>query len=170
LGRRSSPEQLPFIGCADGIKNSLSFIESVCGKVSCLPEKARCSRTLGLIRPNKGVRMPNNRNLLALALIVFIDTAGIGLIVPVMPTLIESLTGRGIDRAAEIGGWLLFAYSAMQFIFAPVIGGLSDRFGRKPVLLTTLALLGVDYTLIAWAPTIAWLFAGRIISGIMGAS
>ncbi len=114
--------------------------------------------------------MPNNRNLLALALIVFIDTAGIGLIVPVMPTLIEGLTGRGIDRAAEIGGWLLFAYAAMQFIFAPVIGGLSDRFGRKPVLLTTLALLGADYTLMAWAPTIAWLFAGRIISGIMGAS
>jgi MFS transporter, DHA1 family, tetracycline resistance protein len=114
--------------------------------------------------------MPNNRNLLALALIVFIDTAGIGLIVPVMPTLIEGLTGRGIDRAAEIGGWLLFAYAAMQFIFAPVIGGLSDRFGRKPVLLTTLALLGADYALMAWAPTIAWLFAGRIISGIMGAS
>lgn len=114
--------------------------------------------------------MPNNRNLLALALIVFIDTAGIGLIVPVMPTLIEGLTGRRIDRAAEIGGWLLFSYAAMQFIFAPIIGGLSDRFGRKPVLLTTLALLGADYALMAWAPTIAWLFAGRIISGIMGAS
>ena len=116
------------------------------------------------------MKMPNNRNLLALALIVFIDTAGIGLIVPVMPTLIEGLTGRGIDRAAEIGGWLLFAYAAMQFIFAPVIGGLSDRFGRKPVLLTTLALLGADYALMAWAPTIVWLFVGRIISGIMGAS
>ena len=114
--------------------------------------------------------MENNRNLLALAVIVFIDTAGIGLIVPVMPTLIEGLTGRGIDRAAEIGGWLLFSYAAMQFIFAPVIGGLSDRFGRKPVLLTTLALLGADYALMAWAPTIAWLFAGRVISGIMGAS
>lgn len=114
--------------------------------------------------------MPTNRNLLALALIVFIDTAGIGLIVPVMPTLIEGLTGRGIDRAAEIGGWLLFAYAVMQFVFAPVIGGLSDRFGRKPVLLTTLALLGADYALMAWAPTIEWLFAGRIISGIMGAS
>jgi MFS transporter, DHA1 family, tetracycline resistance protein len=114
--------------------------------------------------------MQSNRNLLALALIVFIDTAGIGLIVPVMPTLIEGLTGHGIDRAAEIGGWLLFSYAAMQFIFAPVIGGLSDRFGRKPVLLTTLALLGVDYALMAWAPTIVWLFVGRIISGIMGAS
>lgn len=114
--------------------------------------------------------MQGNRNLLALALIVFIDTAGIGLIVPVMPTLIEGLTGHGIDRAAEIGGWLLFAYAAMQFAFAPVIGGLSDRFGRRPVLLATLALLGVDYAVMAWAPTIGWLFVGRAISGIMGAS
>lgn len=111
-----------------------------------------------------------NRNLAVLAMIVFIDTAGIGLIVPVMPTLIGGLTGEGIDRAAEIGGWLLFAYAIMQFLFAPVIGGLSDRFGRRPVLLVTLALLGVDYALMAWAPTLTWLFAGRLLSGVMGAS
>ncbi len=111
-----------------------------------------------------------DRNLLTLALIVFIDTAGIGLIVPVVPTLIEGLTGRSIDRAAEIGGWLLFAYAAMQFVFAPIIGGLSDRYGRRPVLLTTLAVLGIDYAVMAWAPTLGWLFVGRIISGIMGAS
>lgn len=103
-------------------------------------------------------------------MIVFIDTAGIGLIVPVMPSLIQGLTGEGIDRAAELGGWLLFAYAAMQFIFSPIIGGLSDRFGRRPVLMATLALLGVDYALMAIAPTITWLFVGRIISGIMGAS
>lgn len=114
--------------------------------------------------------MPRNRNLLALALIVFIDNAGIGLIIPVMPSLLEGLTGRGVDRAAEIGGWLLFAYAAMQFLFAPVIGGLSDRFGRRPVLLVTLAALGIDYALMAWAPTLAWLFIGRLISGVMGAS
>jgi MFS transporter, DHA1 family, tetracycline resistance protein len=111
-----------------------------------------------------------DRNLLTLALIVFIDTAGIGLIIPVMPTLLEGLTGRSIDRAAEVGGWLLFAYATMQFVFAPIIGGLSDRYGRRPVLLTTLALLGVDYALMAWAPTLGWLFLGRVISGIMGAS
>ena len=103
-------------------------------------------------------------------MIVFIDTAGIGLIIPVMPSLIEGLTGEGIARAAELGGWLLFAYAAMQFIFAPIIGGLSDRFGRRPVLLATLAMLGVDYALMALAPTLTWLFVGRIISGIMGAS
>lgn len=111
-----------------------------------------------------------NRNLAVLALIVFVDTAGIGLIVPVMPSLIQGLTGEGIDRAAELGGWLLFAYAVMQFLCAPIIGGLSDRFGRRPVLLATLALLGVDYAVMAWAPTLAWLFAGRIVSGVMGAS
>lgn len=111
-----------------------------------------------------------NRNLLVLASIVFIDMAGIGLIVPVMPSLIQSLTGQGIDHAATWGGWLLFTYALMQFLFAPVIGGLSDRFGRRPVLLTTLALLGIDYALMAMAPSLAWLFAGRLISGVMGAS
>ncbi len=111
-----------------------------------------------------------NRNLLILAMIVFIDMAGIGLVMPVMPSLIQGLTGEAIDRAAEIGGWLLFAYAAMQFVFSPVIGGLSDRFGRRPVLLATLALLGVDYCVMAWAPSIGWLFVGRLISGIMGAS
>jgi MFS transporter, DHA1 family, tetracycline resistance protein len=104
------------------------------------------------------------------AFIVFIDMCGMGLIVPIMPSLIKSLTGEGIDRAAEIGGLLLFAFAIMQFLFAPIIGGLSDRFGRRPVLLTTLLLLGFDYILMALAPTLAWLFAGRIISGIMGAT
>ncbi|MFN3818434.1 MFS transporter [Blastomonas sp.] len=111
-----------------------------------------------------------NRNLVVLASIVFIDMAGIGLIVPVMPSLIQTLTGEGIDRAATWGGWLLFTYAAMQFLFAPVIGGLSDRFGRRPVLLATLALLGIDYALMAAAPSLAWLFVGRLVSGIMGAS
>ncbi|MCG6119238.1 MAG: MFS transporter, partial [Blastomonas sp.] len=111
-----------------------------------------------------------NRNLLILASIVFIDMAGIGLIVPVMPSLIQTLTGKGIDHAATMGGWLLFTYAAMQFLFAPVIGGLSDRFGRRPVLLATLALLGIDYALMAAAPNLAWLFVGRLVSGIMGAS
>ncbi len=104
------------------------------------------------------------------ALIVFIDMVGIGLIVPVLPGLLEEVTGESLDRTAEIGGWLLFAYALMQFIFAPIIGGLSDRFGRRPVLLVTLFMLGVDYIIMAVAPTLFWLFVGRILSGIMGAS
>ena len=79
-----------------------------------------------------------------IAFIVFIDMAGIGLIVPVMPRLVMGLSGEGVDRAAEVGGWLLFSYAIMQFIFSPIIGGLSDRFGRRPILLFTLAALGVD--------------------------
>lgn len=104
------------------------------------------------------------------ALIVFIDMVGIGLIVPVLPGLLEELTGEGLDRTAEIGGWLLFAYALMQFLFAPIIGGLSDRFGRRPVLLITLFVLGIDYIIMALAPDLVWLFVGRIISGVMGAS
>ena len=104
------------------------------------------------------------------AFIVFIDMVGLGLIVPVMPSLLESLTGESIDRTAEIGGWLLFAYALMQFVFSPVIGGLSDRFGRRPVLLMTLAILGIDYLIMAWAPSLWWLFVGRLMSGVMGAS
>jgi len=104
------------------------------------------------------------------AFIVFIDMVGLALIVPVMPALLRDLTGAPIDRAAEIGGWLLFAYAVMQFLFAPVIGGLSDRFGRRPVLLATLALLGIDYAIMAVAPDLWWLFIGRLLSGVMGAS
>jgi MFS transporter, DHA1 family, tetracycline resistance protein len=113
----------------------------------------------------------DNRALLGLvAFIVFIDMMGIGLIMPVIPTLIMGIAKVSVDRAAEIGGMLFFAYAIMQFLFAPVIGGISDRYGRRPVLLITLAALGIDYALMAWAPTLIWLFVGRIIAGIMGAT
>ncbi|MEP5939096.1 MAG: TCR/Tet family MFS transporter [Erythrobacter sp.] len=104
------------------------------------------------------------------AFIVFIDMVGIGLIIPVMPSLLETITGQSVDKTAAIGGFLLFAYALMQFLFAPIIGGLSDRYGRRPVLLVTLFLLGIDYLIMAWAPTLWWLFVGRLLSGIMGAS
>ena len=105
-----------------------------------------------------------------IAFIVFIDMAGIGLIIPILPSVVESLGHTDVAHAALIGGELLFAYAAMQFLFAPLVGGLSDRFGRRPVLLGTLVALGLDYALMAWAPTLAWLFAGRLISGVMGAT
>lgn len=108
--------------------------------------------------------------LLFVAFIVFIDMVGIGLIIPVMPALIQDVTSVRLDRAAEIGGWLIAIYSVMQFLFAPIIGGLSDRFGRRPVLLMTLALLGLDYLVMAWAPDLIWLFLARMVSGVMGAS
>ncbi len=111
-----------------------------------------------------------DRTLLFVAFICFIDMCGIGIIIPVVPSLVQGLTGKTVDNAAELGGWLLFTYAVMQFLWAPVIGGLSDQIGRRPVLLVTLAVLGFDYILMAIAPTIAWLFVGRAVSGVMGAT
>lgn len=101
---------------------------------------------------------------------MLIDFTGFGIIIPVLPRLIEQLTGSGLDGAAIYGGLLTTSYSLMQFISAPVLGGLSDRFGRRPILLGSLLGLGLDYIFLAFAPTIAWLFVGRIIAGISGAS
>lgn len=101
---------------------------------------------------------------------VLIDTIGFGIIIPVLPELIVGLTGKGMADAARIGGWLMFSYAAMQFVFGPVMGGLSDRFGRRPVLLGSLLAFAADYALAAFAPTLAWLFVGRLIAGITGAS
>ncbi len=112
----------------------------------------------------------SNRILLFVAFICFIDMCGIGLMLPVVPSLIQGLSGKSLSEAASIGGWLLFVYALMQFLCAPIIGGLSDRFGRRPILLATLAALGIDYAFMAIAPNLAWLFVGRAISGVMGAS
>lgn len=101
---------------------------------------------------------------------LLIDFTGFGIIIPVFPKLIEELTGGGLSLAAVYGGWLTLSYSIMQFISAPVLGGLSDRFGRRPVLLGSLFGLGIDYIFLAFAPSIFWLFVGRILAGITGAS
>jgi MFS transporter, DHA1 family, tetracycline resistance protein len=103
-------------------------------------------------------------------LTILIDCIGFGIIIPVMPRLIGNLTHIDVNEASTIGGWLVFAYSIMQFLFAPVLGGISDRFGRRPVILMSLCGLGLDYLLLAFAPSIEWLFVGRIIAGICGAS
>lgn len=111
-----------------------------------------------------------NNALLFIFITLLIDVIGIGIIIPVVPALIEKLTGEGISVAAMYGGWLTFAYAIFQFLFSPVLGGLSDRYGRRPVLLFSLLGLGIDYIFQAFAPTIFWLFIGRIIAGITGAS
>ncbi len=103
-------------------------------------------------------------------LTVLIDTIGFGIVIPVLPELIMELTGEGLDAAARYGGWLAFSYAVMQFACAPVIGNLSDRFGRRPVLLLCLAAFGIDYLVMGLAPTLGWLFAGRLVAGITGAS
>src|SRR6476469_8883684 len=101
---------------------------------------------------------------------LLIDVTGLVLLIPVMPILIESLTGGNISDASRWGGWLTFSYAIMQFIFAPVLGNLSDQFGRRPVLLFSLLGFGVDYIFLSFAPTIGWLFLCRTIAGITGAS
>jgi DHA1 family tetracycline resistance protein-like MFS transporter len=101
---------------------------------------------------------------------ILVDVIGLGIIIPVVPKLIEQLTGEGISEASRYGGWLVFCFAIMQFLFSPVLGGLSDKFGRRPVLLLSLLGLGLDYILHAYAPSITWLFIGRLIAGIMGAS
>jgi MFS transporter, DHA1 family, tetracycline resistance protein len=101
---------------------------------------------------------------------LLIDVTGLGLIIPVMPKLIEGLIHGNISEASKWGGWLTFSYAIMQFVFAPIVGSLSDRYGRRPVLLLSLLGFGIDYLFLAFAPTIGWLFIGRIIAGITGAS
>jgi DHA1 family tetracycline resistance protein-like MFS transporter len=111
-----------------------------------------------------------NASLIFIFITVLIDVIGIGIIIPVFPSLIAELNGSGMSDAARVGGWLIIAYAAMQFFFAPVLGQLSDKFGRRPIILIALLGLGLDYIFHAWAPTLMWLFVGRILAGITGAS
>ncbi len=111
-----------------------------------------------------------NRQLIFIFITILIDVIGLGIIIPVIPKLIQELSGEGLSEASRYGGWLMFSYAIMQFLFSPILGGLSDKFGRRPVLLISLFGLGIDYIFMAWAPSMTWLFLGRIIAGISGAS
>jgi DHA1 family tetracycline resistance protein-like MFS transporter len=105
-----------------------------------------------------------------IAVTLLLDTIGFGLIMPVYPRLLVELTGESLSRAAVYGGWLGFVYAAIQFISAPILGNLSDRYGRRRVLLFAVGALGIDYIVMGLAPTLAWLFVGRAIAGAAGAS
>lgn len=101
---------------------------------------------------------------------LFIDILGIGIIIPVLPELVKEFVGGDPALAGRYVGIIGAAYALMQFIFAPILGALSDRFGRRPVLLASLFGLGVDFLVQGFAPNIAWLFVGRLFAGVMGAS
>ncbi|WP_316837515.1 TCR/Tet family MFS transporter [Pedobacter nutrimenti] len=101
---------------------------------------------------------------------LLIDVIGLAIIIPVFPKLIEGLIHGNVSDASRISGLLLVAYAVMQFLCAPLVGNLSDKYGRRPVLLFSLLGFGIDYLFLAFAPTIGWLFVGRIIAGITGAS
>lgn len=101
---------------------------------------------------------------------LLIDVMGWGLIIPVMADLIAQLKGIPVNQASTYGALLLSVFAITQFLFSPVIGNLSDKYGRRPVLLFSLLGFGIDYIILALAPTYGWLFVGRIIAGITGAS
>lgn len=113
--------------------------------------------------------MPNP-SLLIVLFTVTINMLGVGLVWPILPVMVKELTGGSISQVATIYGAIAIIFSIMQFIVAPIMGILSDRFGRKPVMLVSLAALGCDNILLALAPTIEWMFVGRLIGGAFAAS
>jgi MFS transporter, DHA1 family, tetracycline resistance protein len=112
----------------------------------------------------------SGHGLLFVYLTVLLDVIGIGMIIPVIPALITSLTGDSLDQAAYIGGSMMFVYAGMQFVCAPIIGNLSDRFGRRPLLLISVLTFGLDNLICGLAPSLHWLFLGRFLAGISGGS
>ncbi|MGB7287665.1 MAG: TCR/Tet family MFS transporter [Salaquimonas sp.] len=113
--------------------------------------------------------MLNRSSLVVLATVV-INMTGVGLFWPILPGLVQELSGGTISETALMYGAISVVFALMQFIFAPMMGALSDRYGRRPVLLVALAGMGMDSLLLAFAPTLAWLFLGRMIGGIFGAT
>lgn len=101
---------------------------------------------------------------------LLLDVMGIGLIIPILPRLIEGFVENDVSTASRYVGYLTSAYALMQFLCAPIFGSLSDQYGRRPIILLSLFGFGLDYLLLAFAPSLGWLFVGRIIAGITGAS
>jgi DHA1 family tetracycline resistance protein-like MFS transporter len=101
---------------------------------------------------------------------VFIDSLGFGIIIPSLPGVIMKLTGQPVTVAADWGGYLMAVYALLQFFMAPVLGNLSDRYGRRPILLGSLFAFGVDFLLTGLATSMTWLFLGRAFAGVFGAS
>src|SRR5688572_557363 len=115
--------------------------------------------------------MPSSRAALTFVLLsVFIDSLGFGIIIPSLPGVIMELTGEPVTTAAGWSGYLMAVYALLQFFMAPVFGNLSDRFGRRPILLASLFAFGVDFLLTGLATSVTWLFIGRAVAGIFGAS
>lgn len=108
--------------------------------------------------------------LLFIFITVVIDSIGLGIIIPVMPKLIQELIAGDLSQASKYGGWLVFMYAFAQFFFASVLGNLSDKYGRRPILLLSLLGFCLNYILTGMATSILWLFIGRAIAGITGAS
>nr|AHB82049.1 MFS transporter [Sorangium cellulosum] len=111
-----------------------------------------------------------NASILFILITLLLDTLGVGLLIPILPRLVGAFTGDDVSAASHYYGAFVAVYAAMQFVFAPILGALSDRFGRRLVILTSLLGATLDYLLLAFAPSLAWLFVGRVLAGITGAS
>ncbi|HYZ17225.1 MAG TPA: MFS transporter, partial [Candidatus Acidoferrum sp.] len=111
-----------------------------------------------------------NRGVLFVAATVFLDMLGFGIVAPVLPKLVLAFTQENVVRAAAIFGLFGTVFGLMQFFCSPLLGALSDRFGRRPVIVLSNLGLGLDFVLMALAPTLGWLFAGRVIAGITSAN
>lgn len=116
------------------------------------------------------MKQNESKGLLFIFITVVIDSIGLGIIIPVMPKLIKELIGGDLSQASQYGGWLVFVYAFAQFFFASVLGNLSDKYGRRPVLLFSLLGFCINYILTGFAPSIGWLFIGRLVAGVTGAS
>ncbi|MBI3439518.1 MAG: TCR/Tet family MFS transporter [Proteobacteria bacterium] len=115
------------------------------------------------------VSQPSRYALVFIFFTVLIDTIGFGIILPVMPRLLMALTGEPTAHVTLIAGFLLATYALLQFVCGPIMGNLGDRYGRRPVLLISLAAFAFDYLLMGFAPNVTWLFLGRAVAGIAGA-
>ena len=113
---------------------------------------------------------PRKASVAFIMIVLVLDALGIGVVIPVLPRVIEGFLHGDLAVASRTYGWFIALYAVMQFVFAPIVGGLSDRFGRRTVILTSLAGAALDYVLLAFAPTLGWLFVGRIFAGMTGAS
>src|SRR5262245_53509108 len=113
---------------------------------------------------------PRRAALIFIFVTVMLDVLALGIVIPVLPQLVADFLGGDLRRAAVVFGMFVTVWEAMQFFFSPLLGALSDRFGRRPVILASNFGLGIDYAIMALAPSLGWLFVGRVLSGICGAS
>ncbi len=120
--------------------------------------------------PAEGQPMAEGKALTFIFITVLLSMIGLGIIIPVMPDMIMTLTGTDVSEAARLGGYLVAAFALTQFLASPILGALSDRFGRRPVILVSLFSYAVDFAIMAMAPTYAWLFVARMISGACAAT
>lgn len=114
--------------------------------------------------------MTRNASIAFILITLAIDALGFGIVVPIIPSLVEQLSGSGAGPAAQWVGALVASFATAQFIAAPILGGLSDRFGRRPVIILSLAGVSLNYFLLSWAPSIGWLFVGRLCAGATAAN